>query len=310
MDDSQDKPKWQKFEEFVASLQSSSTPDAVVKLDDKIKGKSGVVRQIDVSVRYRLGQFDLLIIIDCKDWKTRVDINDVGSFIDVVEDVEANKGAIVCNAGFTTGAKKRATEKGIDLLLAVDAENMDWPAYFAFPALCEFRHLKRFSFRLRDMTRKPFAVPPVDPRYMPIFNRDGVFNDILINLFMRSWNAGKLPLELGEHKNIPFIEGESFVRTKGILYGPIEIRVTYDVGRKLYSGEVPVLKGTGFANALTGSFTTKHLEIELDAAEIEAKWRKLDSEEELATKPAFSFCACDCYPLIKCNLPNRCESQQ
>lgn len=304
MNDSKDRPKWKKCEEFVVSLQSLFTPDAVVKHDDKIRGKSGVIRQIDVSVKCKLGQFDLLIVIDCKDWKRTVDITDIGSFVDLVEDVEANKGAIVCNAGFTAGAKNRAKEKGIDLLLAVDAENMDWSGYLAFPALCEFKYLKRFRFHFRDMTTKPFAVPPIDPRYIPIFNRDGVLNDILINLFMKSWNEGTLPYELGEHKDISFIRGESFVKTKGILYGPIEIKATYDVGRKLYCGEVPMLKGTGFGNALTGSFITKHIEFELDAAEIEGKWRKLNSEEEIATKPAFRFHACDCYPLIKRNPPD------
>ncbi len=304
MNDSQNRPKWKKFEEFVASLQSLSTPDAVLKHDDKIKGKSGVIRQIDVSVRYKLGQFDLLIVIDCKDWKNPVDIADVGSFIDMVEDVEANKGAIVCNAGFTDGAKKRAIEKGIDLLLAVDAENMDWPIYIAFPALCELMHLKQFRFRFRDMNPKPFPVPPIDPRFIPIFDRDGVFKDILMNLFIKSWNDGKLPSEEGEHEDLPFIEGDSFVKAKKVLYGPIEITTTFDVGRKLYYGEVPIQKGTGFGNTLTGSFITNEFEFGLDMVEIEAKWRLLDSEEELAIKPTFVFSACDCYPLIKHNPPD------
>ncbi len=93
---SKDKPKWKLFEEFVASIQKQLSPEAEVSHDDKIIGQSGTTRQIDIAIRHAIGQFKLLIIIDCKDWKAPVDIADVGTFIDMVEDVEANKGAIVC----------------------------------------------------------------------------------------------------------------------------------------------------------------------------------------------------------------------
>ena len=93
--------------------------------DERILGKSGVNRQIDVSVRYHLGEFEIFVAVDCKDWQKPVDIGDVGAFADLVEDVRANKGAMVCNAGFTSGAKLRAVEKGIDLFKAVDAETRD-----------------------------------------------------------------------------------------------------------------------------------------------------------------------------------------
>lgn len=53
--DKQKPPKWKRFEEFVASIQKSLTPQAKVTHDELIKGKSGVERQVDVSVKYNLG---------------------------------------------------------------------------------------------------------------------------------------------------------------------------------------------------------------------------------------------------------------
>ena len=49
-----DKPKWKGFEELVARIQADLAGDASVTLNDKIIGKSGVVRQIDLSIKKRL----------------------------------------------------------------------------------------------------------------------------------------------------------------------------------------------------------------------------------------------------------------
>jgi hypothetical protein len=119
------KYKWKKFEEAVASIQKNIAPGARITNDEKIKGKSGTVRQIDIVIRYNIGQYSILVVADCKDWKNPVDIGDVGQFIDMVEDVRANKGALICNVGFTEGARNRAKEKGIDLLRVIDTENPD-----------------------------------------------------------------------------------------------------------------------------------------------------------------------------------------
>jgi hypothetical protein len=48
------KPKWKKFEEVVASIQKNIVPGARITNDEKIKGKSGTVRQIDIVIRYNI----------------------------------------------------------------------------------------------------------------------------------------------------------------------------------------------------------------------------------------------------------------
>ncbi len=300
-----ERPKWKKFEEFVASIQKQLTPQAVINLNDKIIGKSGVERQIDVSVRYNLGQFNIFVIMDCKDWKNPVDINDVGSFCDQVEDVGANKGAIVCNAGFTDGAVKRAQEKGIDLLRAVDAENLDWPGYLAIPTLCDFRYIKSFSFRFTHRAPTPFAMPAGDPRYLGIYNADGTLRDVLSNLLTRAWNQGKLSTAVGEYEDLKFFDGDAYTRVSDKIYGPVEIKASIIVAQKLFFGAVPLSKGQGFQNATTGSFTTNCIEWGIDVVEVEQKWRRLNSRDELSVKPTFVLVANDCYPIVDMSLEQK-----
>lgn len=293
-----EKPKWKKFEEFVASIQKGLSPKATVSHDEKIIGKSGTTRQIDVSIRQAVGQFSLLMIIDCKDWKKPVDIADVGAFIDMVEDVEANKGAIVCNAGFTAGAKERAKQKGIDLLLAVDTESTDWPQYIAFTAVCESRYMKDIQFCFKHSAPTPFRMPASDPKFLNVYKKDGSLNGILGNLLIKAWNDGKLVGDPGHHKDISFIDDECYTKVEGVLYGPVQITANICVDRKLHFGEVPIKKSQGFGDAISGAFTTNSMQFGIDATEIETKWQKIDSEDDLAIKPSLRLVAFDCYPLL------------
>jgi len=297
------KSKWKKFEEAVASIQKNIVPGARITNDEKIKGKSGTVRQIDIVIRYNIGQYSILVIADCKDWKNPVDIGDVGQFIDMVEDVRANKGALICNTGFTEGARNRAKEKGIDLLTVIDTENPDIKLKIGFPALCDFRRIETFNFCFRHSASTPFAMPACDPRYIEIYKQDHSFNDILINLLVKAWNSGKLPLEIGEYKNLKFIEEDAFTKVNNIFYGPVEITAAIAVKRKLFFGNIPLEKGQGFTNEVTGGFTTNSIEFGLDVVEVEKTWQEISDPIELAIQPVFIFHASDCFPLIEYKLP-------
>jgi len=294
-------PKWKKFEEFVASIQKKLTPHAKVTPNEFIIGKSNIKRQIDISVRYNLGQFNILAIIDCKDWSKPVDIADVGSFADLVEDVSSNKGAIICNAGFTDGAKKRAVEKGIDLFMAVDAENLDWPVYIALPVLCDLRRLKTYNLNFSYTSPAPFTLPAGDPMYFEIYRKDNTLNDIVINLLNKAWNEGRLPREEGEHENLRFIQDDAYTKVGDFLYGPVDITIDILIEKKLFFGNVPLKKGEGFADTITGKFTAKSFEWGIDIVEVQKKWQRIEKKDELAVKPSFVLQMDEHYPIIEYN---------
>ncbi len=300
MNNENSRPKWKKFEKFVESIQRDLTPQAEVQHNVFIKGKSGVNRQIDIAVKYNLGQFNLLVVIDTKDWKNPIDINDVGSFSDLVEDIGANKGAIVCNSGFTSGALNRAREKGIDLMRASDAESKDWPVYMAVPTLCDFRKIENYRFRINYSGPSPFKMPKTNPKYLQIFNKKGRLIDIISNLVAKAWNEGELPIDPGEYSNLTFIKEKPYFKIENNLFGPFDITLDIKVTKNQFLGEVPIEKGKGFQNEVTGSFITNSIKTtNIDVVDVEKNWLKIENENDLSVKPVFEICATDFYPLTK-----------
>ena len=73
-----DEADYKKLEKLVAKIQQDLAPRSTVSHNVKLQGKSGAQRQIDVLVEDKIGQYQIKIVIDCKDYKTPVDIKDVG----------------------------------------------------------------------------------------------------------------------------------------------------------------------------------------------------------------------------------------
>src|SRR5579884_1635173 len=90
------------LEILVAKIQSQLAPDAEVIHDARLRGRnSNTERQIDVLVRQRIGQYEMIIVLDAKDHARPVDVKGVEEFYGLVSDVGAHKGALVCPRGFT-----------------------------------------------------------------------------------------------------------------------------------------------------------------------------------------------------------------
>jgi Restriction endonuclease len=91
-------------------LRSIVRSDATVEHDRRLPGqRSGTARQVDVLVHGRIfGLADATLIVDCKLWSTPVDVADVGTFLDLVEDVGADFGVLVTSAGYSRAAQTRA----------------------------------------------------------------------------------------------------------------------------------------------------------------------------------------------------------
>ena len=132
-------PKWKQFEELVAKIQRDlAGSNATVVHDDKIMGKrTGIERQIDVSIRQRVGQYDILIVIDCKDYGKPLDVKDVEEFMGLAQDVGANKAAMVAAKGYSEAAKERAKDADIELYRVVDTGEHPWKTGASLPTLYE-----------------------------------------------------------------------------------------------------------------------------------------------------------------------------
>lgn len=142
----------------MAKIQAQLAPQAEVVHDAKLDGRlSGRSRQVDVLVRQKIGQYEMRIVLDCKDYARPVDVKGVEEFHGLIMDVGANKGALVCPKGFTAAAKTRATGLQVDLYSPFDTDPHKWQVRVTAPTICDFRSAA-ISFGLSSSAPKPFRL--------------------------------------------------------------------------------------------------------------------------------------------------------
>lgn len=298
-------PKWRKFEELAAEIQRQLAPNAQVTTNERLPGRrSNTVRQIDICVRKRVGQYDLLVVIDCKDYGRPVDLKELESFIGLVADLGANKGAMVSAQGFTSSAKKRAEDSGIDLYRLVDAEAHEWQSYVAIPVLIKDIRLDAFSLTFSGSG--PMRIQIQDFRMMPVFRENGEMIDCIGNLVIDRWEDDSIPKAPGQHEGIALTGGDTWVKTDETLY-KVTILVNARVTEHLRFGQLPLTKIKGFSDEIRGGVSTTGFTTDfLDFGKVEQEWKRINSEEELAVKPVFTLGVISHYP----RLPLKGEANQ
>lgn len=108
---------WKEYEEevFQECKRVFNSQETEVIRNKYIVGRySGVKRQIDVIVRQFIdGEVVYLCVVECKHYAKKINVKIVDSFIGCLEDVDASKGILVSEKGFTKAAINRA-HKGKD----------------------------------------------------------------------------------------------------------------------------------------------------------------------------------------------------
>lgn len=288
--------KWRLFEEMVHKIQTSLSPDAQVKLDDRIEGKiSGVTRQVDVTVRQKVGQYEILITIECKDLSAPVDVKDVEEVVGLFRDVGSNKGAIVSANGFTEAAKSVAAAAGISVYRLVDTSTTEWKALVALPAVCVFRSIESYNLTITSSTPTPLVIPAVDPRELEICDSNRVFLGKVGDIVRHKWNNKQLPLVAGTHSNLP-LWNEPILLKNGNDYYHLEVFFNLTVVEKTYFGYVPIRQVEGFIDEQNSTLIAKQFMIEaVDFAKVEKEWKPIGSPSEIAVTYLLGFEAFDTY---------------
>lgn len=107
---------WKQYEQEICDEFRLLFPDANILQNQRMHGRAGGMRQIDVLIRERVAGRTVNIVVDGKCFSRKVDVGVVESFAGLVRDVRADKGVIVTNVGYTDGALKRAqSEQGMEL---------------------------------------------------------------------------------------------------------------------------------------------------------------------------------------------------
>lgn len=290
-----ERPKWKKFEELVAKIQTELAGDAVVTPNDRIRGKvTDVLRQVDVSIRKKVGQFELLIVLDCKDYGSPLDVKDVEEFMGLAQDVGAHKAGMVAANGFSETAKKRAQDAGIELYRVVDTGDHDWRSMIEIPAAIEFTGVTKFSLSFSAVGDEPFAPPDTrDLRTLVLFDEQDRPLGTVRDLIGQKWNAGEIPQGPGEYRAIPLAPNPIRYESGGRFHRA-RVAASVRVETRLHFGYWPIAKLSGFRDERTGAITTRNMEFGwLSMVEVERHWPRINSLADLAVRPVITLRALD-----------------
>ncbi|MDE1150302.1 MAG: restriction endonuclease [Azospirillaceae bacterium] len=114
--------EWKEFELAVTELCKAIAPDAKVTHDAMIPDiDTGSPRQRDVWIETRIGgHFSVKILVSCKNYTRKVNVQQVDAFIGELASSGANVGVIYSASGFTKDALAKTKRRGISacILLA------------------------------------------------------------------------------------------------------------------------------------------------------------------------------------------------
>ncbi|MFP3798695.1 restriction endonuclease [Paraburkholderia sp. SIMBA_027] len=280
---------WLDLEHLVARIQQNLAPAAKVEHNVKIKGRNSEVdRQVDVLVTQNIGQYPMTIAIDCKDYKKPVDVKGVEEFAGMVNDIGANKGVLVCPAGFTETAKTVAKKLQMELYRPVDTGDHKWRTRPTIPAVCEYVRTT-MAFQISTVAAKPFRIT-ASPAYQEAFDENGQSLGTALDTALRKWNNAEYPTTAGKHDELAIFPGNVQVDNGFGEHIQVTLSVFLDVRVDRYFGQLEIERVSGFLDEQTGLTHTNSFSVgALEPEEIEARWTKLQDEQEPPIKPVISL---------------------
>lgn len=103
-------PKWKRFERLIAAIHQVDAQGAQISWNETING-----RQFDVVLRFSIGSYRYLTVIECKDQKRSVSVDEVEAFVTKSRDAGADKAVLVSSSGYQEGAFQVAERHHIEL---------------------------------------------------------------------------------------------------------------------------------------------------------------------------------------------------
>ena len=276
------------LEQLVARIQRQLAPNSKVKHNVKLPTLDGKrLRQVDVLVTDRIGQYEFKIVIDCKDHAEKLDVREIGTFHDLVQDVGAHRGVLVCPKGFTSGALHRAEQLRIDLYSPVDTEPHKWRVSATAPCIVDYRSAA-IAVQISVSSPHPWEIP-YDMNDGELFDEEEIARPPLIETMFSNWFDGKYPIESGVHKNQPIYEGTTLMRVnpETDLKMPIDLTASVRVEQRYYFGHAKIERISSFLDHQTGGVITNAFELLVDHDEVESSWQIVNSIDDAPVKPLF-----------------------
>ena len=173
--------EWRQFEELVARIEAAAAPKgAVVRSPDRIRDlQTGRAREVDASIRYKIGTVDILITIECRQRSRRADDTWIEQLATKRSKIGAAKTIAVSSKGFSESAVKTAEQYGIELRTLSEVSAQDLHGWFLPPAgvVHIFRKIEQMKcvvyFECTDGGPTDYGCAPRD-EMEPIFYHDKI----------------------------------------------------------------------------------------------------------------------------------------
>lgn len=142
---------WQEFERLASDLESCAGSTSVtVKCPDRIRSLStNRLREVDASIRVRVGSTEVLITIECRDRTRLEDITWIEQLVTKRAALGISRTIAVSAKGFTEGARQCAAHHGIELrhLAEISRDDiLNWCQVPGIEAIEDHRHIRAVAF--------------------------------------------------------------------------------------------------------------------------------------------------------------------
>lgn len=229
------------YERFVYDKLQRLFPEAQVTLNDRIPGRqSGLLREIDISIKMTVGNTEILYIVSCKDrGKRPADIQVLGEFSSVIKDVGAAKGFLICTSGFAKTNYQYARTLGIELLTVEDVGSDRWHVEIQVPLI----YIKKTTDYVLDaaiiVNKKLVAKNKTQAIHInldinvALISYDLGVTSTTIWKYLQSWIA-KAGAFLGNKVDIDLVKPGLRLKVAGIWVECEDLRISLTIDKKYY----------------------------------------------------------------------------
>lgn len=244
-------------------------------------------------MRSKVGQFDFVCVLECKDLAENVGLDVARSFAARIDDLAVSQGVLVSARGFTEDALTFLRSSGILAYTLIDAESVKWSEAAIVPAVAAFIWLQNAEVEFTDLaTNRKLSFPNSTAMdAIPLIDVATGKNLTSKRYLENQWDDLCCQPISSERRECTDISRRLAIVTPT---GSVMVRATLTFLPSViyHYGYIPLLRGRGFVDTTTGAvllggeFETADIIFD----EIRRDWPQVTNLEEVPLKrPVLTF---------------------